>query len=495
MHRKLLNQYFKTDGWVTPTIGQKSVDNSNTPSYNKDIGNTTYDLDDAWKSDHEQELRYAGDSARESVDKGLKETKKFMKDAPEGTNYSDVQSASVKWSLANDTNNKELKQSAFDELTGLLSTENKEEYLKKARPLQEFVDAKDTFDYQRKNYTTTKNSTQRFDQAVQNLQHKLNEKGYTDKFGEKLKEDGIYGGKTRFAEDSYVNSIHQITDKDNSTPKIQNLFLSADTPKPKLEKAIGNPEDIKNTQPILFASRGGTRNTSKTRGISSQEMAEKEMYIKPLPPKSTNTLIEKPSWSDKIKDWCEDTFVAEMLYSSTASGEMDEFYEMVGFTRTDDGVFHARKDAWQKYFGYNDLYDTAFNLGTDMKSNKYEFECNGTKYTFWLWKGDYLNLGMGTEVGIYKGDKFHLQCATDIDIPIDIELFCGIDKIVDYTESTWWCTGFNPKYHNIDSSNLALITTIDFSNHPKMFNAFMNRYNGNDNLDFDKDTLKVRIRF
>lgn len=272
MHRKLLNQYFKTDGWLTPTIGQKSVDNSNTPSYNKNIGATTYDLDDAWKNDHEKELRYAGDSARESVDKGLKETAKFMKDAPDGTNYSDVQSASVKWSLAHDTDNKELKQSAFDELTGLLSTENKEEYLKKARPLQEFVDAKDIFDHQRKNYTTTKNSIQRFDQAVQNLQHKLNEKGYTDKFGEKLKEDGIYGGKTRFAEDSYVNSIHQITDKDNSTPKIQNLFLSADAPKPKLEKPIGNPEDIKNLQLLQLASRGGTRqnnlyitNKSKTK--------------------------------------------------------------------------------------------------------------------------------------------------------------------------------------------------------------------------------------
>ena len=218
MHRKLLNQYFKTDGWVTPTIGEKRVDNSNTPSYNKDIGATTYDLDDAWKSDHEKELRYAGDSARESVDKGLKETSKFMKDAPEGTNYSDVQSASVKWSLANDTNNKELKQSAFDELTGLLSTENKEEYLKKARPLQEFVDAKDTFDYNHNNYTTTKNAKQGFSATTYDLQQFLNSEGFGDKFGESLKEDGKMGAKTQYAYDQMLEAENNSTANTTEQP-------------------------------------------------------------------------------------------------------------------------------------------------------------------------------------------------------------------------------------------------------------------------------------
>ncbi|MEE1042801.1 MAG: hypothetical protein UH854_02440, partial [Clostridia bacterium] len=39
------------------------------------------------------------------------------------------------------------------------------------------------------------------DEKVRQLQRELNESGYTDKFGQKLKEDGIYGGKTAYADD------------------------------------------------------------------------------------------------------------------------------------------------------------------------------------------------------------------------------------------------------------------------------------------------------
>ena len=209
MYDKYMKQYFKTYGWGDSSKTEKSVDNSYTPRNNKDNNTTTYDLKDAWKSDHEKELRYAGDSARESVDKGLDYVPKFMKDAPEGTDYGKVQSASVKLSLANDTNDNELKQSAFDELTGLLSTVNKEQYLKKARPLQEFVDAKDTYDYKHKNYTTTKNANKEFSVTTYDLQQFLNKEGHTDKFGNPLKEDGIRGAKTEYAYDQFLEANRQ----------------------------------------------------------------------------------------------------------------------------------------------------------------------------------------------------------------------------------------------------------------------------------------------
>ena len=261
MYEKLMSQYFKPGKWGYSSGTEKTVDKSYTPRYNEDSKTTSYDLDDVWKSEHEKELRYAGDSARESVDKGLKETSKFMKGAPEGTNYSDVQSASVKWSLAGDTNNKELQQSAFDELTGLLSTVNKEQYLKKARPLQEFVDAKDTFDYNRKNYTTTKNAKQGYSVTTYDLQQLLNKEGYTDKFGNSLKEDGIMGAKTQYAHD-------QMLEAENAK---KSASTSAEQPTAQV-KAVEPTRPSETTNPLKdalaryhesdIASRGGTRGRS-----------------------------------------------------------------------------------------------------------------------------------------------------------------------------------------------------------------------------------------
>ena len=42
MHRSLLKQYFKTDGWVTPTVGEKSVDKLYDAMYNNGNKVTKY---------------------------------------------------------------------------------------------------------------------------------------------------------------------------------------------------------------------------------------------------------------------------------------------------------------------------------------------------------------------------------------------------------------------------------------------------------------------
>ncbi len=129
-----------------------------------------------------------------------------MKDADEGTNFEDVQSASVKWRLANDSNNAELSKKASMEMIGHLSKENKEPYLKHTEPLQTYINAKDEYDYKNKNYTTTQNIDTTPNEKVRETQQKLNELGYTDKFGEPLKEDGVLGGKTQYAYDTYSTS-------------------------------------------------------------------------------------------------------------------------------------------------------------------------------------------------------------------------------------------------------------------------------------------------
>ena len=160
-----------------------------------------------WKQKNQDALKYAGDLTKESINKGLEEASSFMKDSDEGTSFEKVQDASLKWRLAQDSNNPNLLKKAQNEMIGHLSKENKDTYLKDAEPLQAYVDAKDEFDYKNNNYTTTKNLDTTPDEYVRALQRKLNEKGYTDKFGNKLKEDGIYGGKTAFALDELEKNI------------------------------------------------------------------------------------------------------------------------------------------------------------------------------------------------------------------------------------------------------------------------------------------------
>lgn len=67
-------------------------------------------------------------------------------------------------------------------------------------------------------------------------------------------------------------------------------------------------------------------------------------------------------------------------------------------------ALHSEVKTWQKFFGLNDVYDGAFWLGTleNMKPEKFWFKYNNEQYVLWIWLGDYLNLGGGTEMGIYK---------------------------------------------------------------------------------------------
>ena len=176
-----------------------------------------------WKQKNQDVLKYAGDSTKESVNKGLEEANSFMKDADESTSFEKVQDASVKWRLAHDSNNQNLLKKAQHEMIGHLSKENKNTYLKNLLPLQDYIDAKDEFDYKNNNYTTTRNLDTTPDEDVRALQRRLNEKGYTDKFGNKLKEDGIYGGKTAFALDELEKNVRNSPIKNEHASKENTL--------------------------------------------------------------------------------------------------------------------------------------------------------------------------------------------------------------------------------------------------------------------------------
>ena len=181
---------------------QKGMDKFQNMDYNGNESGGQSDAE-AWKSENSEALKYAGDEALRSVDKGLSEARDFASEAKKDVNFRDVQDASVKWALAADSNNEELSNSARDELIGILGEGDPEPYMSDVRPLAEFVEAKDNFDYQNGNYTTTENMDKNYDEDVLNMQAYLKENGYTDKFGDPIKLDGYLGGKTMFAIDAY----------------------------------------------------------------------------------------------------------------------------------------------------------------------------------------------------------------------------------------------------------------------------------------------------
>ena len=80
---------------------------------------------------------------------------------------------------------------------------------------------------------------------------------------------------------------------------------------------------------------------------------------------------------------------------------IDLFYA-AGFVMDSDGVYHARQDALQQYGGYNFLYDIVFDYATSMRPEIFQFSYNKEDYRLWAWKGNYLNLGAGAELGLYK---------------------------------------------------------------------------------------------
>lgn len=63
-----------------------------------------------------------------------------------------------------------------------------------------------------------------------------------------------------------------------------------------------------------------------------------------------------------------------------------------------------RTETWQKKYGYNDLYDKVFRIATNnnMRSTKLYLQDNNEDYVLWVWRGDYLTLGSGAEMGLYK---------------------------------------------------------------------------------------------
>lgn len=171
------------------------------------------------------------------------------------------------------------------------------------------------------------------------------------------------------------------------------------------------------------------------------------------------------------------------------------------------GVYHASFDCWQSNVGYNAIYDFFFDIGTSMKSAQFDFSSGGQEYRIWVWKGDYINLGAGAELGIYKqatvkGHKFP-QWIVDKNLAMKMTLNLKNSKgttIIDYkpSEKQWWITGFNSNYKNVKADNLSATYTVTFPE--AMYNDFYNKFaldqtTKDKRWTFDSDLKTATLKF
>ena len=145
----------------------------------------------------------------------------------------------------------------------------------------------------------------------------------------------------------------------------------------------------------------------------------------------------------------------------------------------------------QRIAGFNDLYDYVFKLAASCDRAKFPFPHNGIWYTLWCWKGDYYNLGMGAEIGLYWAlheYAFHWQAVSSPDfLTVDMTLTLKekngtISTIYQgVPPSNWWVTTFIPELQGKKIENIGLEGIITM---PRigMYDDFDTRWKNRSNL-------------
>jgi RHS repeat-associated protein len=167
-------------------------------------------------------------------------------------------------------------------------------------------------------------------------------------------------------------------------------------------------------------------------------------------------------------------FLRDKWLLATLGAEVDEKYEAQGKT-----IYYLPQDYWQSFecVGYNKFYDMVFDTVSDMKPAFFDFTYQREEFRIWAWKGDYLNMGAGAELGIYHGGGPHWKTGKDYSMTMSIKLEDknGVIFERNSNKDTWWVTGFdyarkgNPK-------KMTATYTLNFSVSEEMkgmYNAFV----------------------
>ena len=143
-------------------------------------------------------------------------------------------------------------------------------------------------------------------------------------------------------------------------------------------------------------------------------------------------------------------------------------------------AYHSQPDTWQRSFGYNDLYDDVFRIGSYMNYDRADFTANNKKYALWFWKGDYWNLQSGAEMGLYDNPTNlsgtdHYD-AVDFEVPMTLSSYNyysknNIGHVFSWLPTTnqWWITGFNINLKNPNPNVMVSVGSVDLSSKTSIY--------------------------
>ncbi|MBQ7595696.1 MAG: DUF4474 domain-containing protein [Clostridia bacterium] len=152
-----------------------------------------------------------------------------------------------------------------------------------------------------------------------------------------------------------------------------------------------------------------------------------------------------------------------------------------------DKCFYADNDAWQRNFGYSNLYDqTSAAVVISYDTIRVFFNYAGKDWMIQMWKGQYGCVLLGGEVGVYNRPEgspasTHFNCASDDErLPISLKVTNNGKVLFDRpAQTTWWMTGFVPGQLGAgllvggsETSKLSETTTITFKD-DEMMHAFV----------------------
>lgn len=158
---------------------------------------------------------------------------------------------------------------------------------------------------------------------------------------------------------------------------------------------------------------------------------------------------------------------------------------MLRFKKDERGIaYHSQVYAWQHTGGYNEIYDTVFELATNhnMRKEKFPYKVGDDEHMIWVWRGDYLNLGSGAEIGLY-GNPVYLPKTSVVHwmgayfaLPMTLNLYnyyseTNIDNIFCWApeENQWWITGFNQNFNHPVVEDMVSLGTISFYGREELF--------------------------
>lgn len=330
--------------------------------------------------------------------------------------------------------------------------------------------------------------------------------------------------------------------------------------------ASGMPSDVAVLQPYYFVmcSDPNDEDTDGDGLLDGKAQHHKGKALAPIDPDPTNYTGEFNMWKTHIDEIESETKTAygysNDYYNSTQfEGEVKQNFifpyldsnlaEVIvsafssfgsialDFRYDDEHIaLHSDTTQWQSIGGYNDFYDWVFDKATSMNKLKLDFtlSTNNQDYVVWVWKGNYLNLGAGSEVGFYTQngaleyleEEFELEhWMVSDELPMTLSLYRVARNGLIYDTyyhwlpcNQWWITGFVPDVYDqwlsskfglnwgdtVTEDELLQIASVDFpefnnilTDDNPMYDSIKTEYENNeyykDKLIFDDNEDTVWI--